>query len=106
MQSLPQDLASCSQSANAALEELTASQNDVATVAEHCKNAFQSSSGDDQTFKSTTEYVTNVLQQVVYHVYNVSLQVSNYMDVQLKEIEKLDLQVRTLSDVRDNHLLL
>jgi len=79
------------------LEELNKSQNDVNAVAEHCKNAFHDGK-DEAAFKETQDYVTQVLQTVVYNIHNVSLQVSNYVDVQFKEIDKLDLQIRTLAD--------
>eukprot|EP01089_Gocevia_fonbrunei_P001006 TRINITY_DN10966_c0_g1_i1.p1 TRINITY_DN10966_c0_g1~~TRINITY_DN10966_c0_g1_i1.p1 ORF type:complete len:173 (+),score=36.18 TRINITY_DN10966_c0_g1_i1:47-565(+) len=95
--SLPADIESCAVDTTASLEELVKTHGQVQQVAEHCRAAFRE--GDqDSAFQETKGYVTDTLQNVVYQIHNVSLQIANFMDVQFKEIDKLDLQIRTLSD--------
>ena len=53
-----------------------------------------------ELFAQTKQYTNDALLNVAYHVHQVSLQLTNYLQVQAAELEKVDLQIKTITDVR------
>jgi len=98
MQAMPSDLSSCSSAVPAALEELLKSHASVQQIAQYCKSAYGEDGDRNAVYEQTKNYTNDALQNVVYHVHNVGLQITNFLEVQTKEIERLDLQIKTLSD--------
>lgn len=95
---MPNDLATCMETIPPALDELAKSQGTVQQIALYCKAAYQEGADVNAVFEQTKNYTNDALQNVVYHVHNVGLQITNFLEVQMKEIEKIDLQVRLLSE--------
>lgn len=111
---LPADLNGCSAAIPAALEEMMTSHNNIGQISQYCKSAYQQvlalhyarayipKSGDvtPELYNQTKQYTNDALLNVAYHVHQVSLQLTNYLQVQTAELEKVDLQIRTITDVR------
>ena len=99
----PQTLAECSITIPNALQELVGNQEKNKQISEYCKNAFEQ---DDKNtvFHQTKIYALDSLLNVAYNVYKMGNQIKNYLDLQDKELEKLSLQVKSLSmRVNKNH---
>jgi hypothetical protein len=74
---MPSDLATCMETIPPALDELAKSQGTVQQIALYCKAAYQEGSDVNAVFEQTKNYTNDALQNVVYHVHNVGLQVRN-----------------------------
>jgi hypothetical protein len=75
---MPNDLATCMETIPPALDELAKSQGTVQQIALYCKAAYQEGSDVNAVFEQTKNYTNDALQNVVYHVHNVGLQVPTH----------------------------
>ncbi len=48
----------------------------------------------------TKQYANDALLNVAYHVHQLSVHLTNYLQVQATELEKIDQKIRICSDVR------
>lgn len=83
----------------AAIEELSKNQDTIKQIAEFCRDAYQGDK-EAEVFTQTRDYTTNALLNVAYHVQNIATHVTSFVSAQLSEIEKLDSQIRVISEVR------
>ncbi|KAL6045701.1 hypothetical protein QOT17_003177 [Balamuthia mandrillaris] len=95
MEALPLDLTGCAEAVPAALQELANNQQTLSQIFDHCKGTLKDSGSSD--IAQTKKFVSDALENVVYHVHNVGLQIANFLEVQNVEMESLDLRIRSLS---------
>ncbi|KAH3765278.1 component of SCAR regulatory complex [Pelomyxa schiedti] len=81
----------------AALTELNKNQEAIQQIVSFCKTSYTPGC-DAEVFRSSKEYTANVLLNVAYHVQNVATKLTTCMQVQLAALDKLDVQVKTLTD--------
>jgi len=79
-----------------ALEGLNQSHRNIDQIAQYCKNAYSS---EDQAavFGKTQNYVKDALSNVAYHVHSVSINISNFLQMQADEIGKIGIQIHDLA---------
>jgi len=93
------DLSSWSASIPAALEEMNASTVNIQQIAQYCKQSFQQSgSVSSELYGQTKQYTNDALINVAYHIHKVSYTLTNFLQVQQTEIERLELQIKTVAD--------
>jgi hypothetical protein len=80
-----------------ALSELAQSHENIEKIAQYCRNAYTADQSD--AFGKTQTYIRDALSNVAYHVHTVGLHLTNFLQLQVTELDKLDLQIRTLTDV-------
>lgn len=81
-----------------ALSDLLDSNNNIKQIATYCKSAYLS--GDQaKVYDQTREYTKECILNVAYHVQTIGTHISTLLDLQTTEIDKLDIQIRALSDV-------
>jgi hypothetical protein len=88
-----------------ALSELAQSQQNIEQIAQYCKNAYLSDPDQNAVFGKTQVYLKDVLSNVAYHIHTVALHLTGFLQLQTKELDKLDLQIQSLTDV-SNRLLI
>lgn len=82
----------------AALKALLDSHNSIAQIADYCKRAY-TADDPNKIFEQTQKYTKEALANVAYHVHAVSTHMTNLLELQANELEKLDVQLRTITDV-------
>jgi len=82
----------------AALGELSKSNKNINEIAQYCKSAYASDPDPNGIFLKTQGYIKDALVNVAYHISNVGQNLTNFLVLQTKEINKLDLQIRTITD--------
>lgn len=97
---LPGDMRSALQAVPDSLAELQKSSHNVGQIAEYCRQLGQSGANPEEVLRQTRDYVKASLVNVAYHVHAVSLQLTNFLSLQASELEKLDVTVSLLSEVR------
>ena len=84
-----------------ALKDLEKSHRNITQIAEWCKNAYNADP-NPEIFAKTQNYVRDALSNVAYHIHTVGLHLTNFMQLQTAEVDKLDLQLGTLTNVRND----
>jgi len=70
------DLDVADASALSALQELRKTQESLQQVTSYCSSIYATSDKSEELMESTRKYTSDALQNVVYHVHNVGLQVN------------------------------
>jgi hypothetical protein len=79
-----------------ALQELETSQKKIDEAVQHFKKYY---SHDDMLNQNELQkYIKDAISNVTYHVHAVGLHLTNFLQLQSNEIEKLDLQIEALTD--------
>jgi len=78
------------------LNDLMASRKNIDQIAVYCKTAYETDPGT--VFQQTQKYTRDALSNVAYHIHAVGLHLTNFLQLQANEIEKIDLQIQTLTD--------
>eukprot|EP00727_Mastigamoeba_balamuthi_P005210 m51a1_g14688 hypothetical protein (227) ;mRNA; f:98314-99429 len=86
-----------------ALDQLTANKKTIADIAQFCSEAYVPGK-EAEVFGQTKEYTTNALLNVAYHIQNVVARVQDFLQLQSTELDRLDLQVRTINERVRTHL--
>jgi len=81
-----------------ALNDLGGSHKNINQIAEYCKSAYAQDPDPNVVFKTTQNYIKDALANVAYHIQNVGQQLNNFLILQTKEINKIDLQIQTITD--------
>eukprot|EP01111_Echinosteliopsis_oligospora_P004282 TRINITY_DN1684_c0_g1_i1.p1 TRINITY_DN1684_c0_g1~~TRINITY_DN1684_c0_g1_i1.p1 ORF type:complete len:338 (+),score=169.46 TRINITY_DN1684_c0_g1_i1:347-1360(+) len=79
----------------AALAELMKSHENIKQIAAYCKSAYLQ---DPKVYEQTQNYTKDALENVAYHVQTIGTHFVTLLDLQSNEIDKLDIQLRSLSD--------
>jgi len=80
-----------------ALSDLSESHNNIKQIATYCKNAY--SSGDpNKVYEQTQNYTKDALLNVAYHIQTIGSHITSLLELQANEIDKLDIQIRAISD--------
>jgi hypothetical protein len=82
-----------------ALADLNQSHKNIDQIAQYCKNAYATEADQNAVFQKTQAYIKDALSNVAYHIHTVGLHMTGFLQLQAKEIERLDLQLQTLADV-------
>eukprot|EP00013_Stygamoeba_regulata_P021157 CAMPEP_0177656644 /NCGR_PEP_ID=MMETSP0447-20121125/15694_1 /TAXON_ID=0 /ORGANISM="Stygamoeba regulata, Strain BSH-02190019" /LENGTH=202 /DNA_ID=CAMNT_0019160811 /DNA_START=97 /DNA_END=705 /DNA_ORIENTATION=+ len=92
----PSTLAECSAAIPQSLEEVRTSHANVIQISEYCKGAFQ---GENQAdiYEQTKKYTTDALLNVAYHIHNLGVQLTHYLQLQTLELEKLDVRIQSVN---------
>lgn len=99
MEGFGQDIDTCRSQITGALEDMAQSRDTVQKIAEYCRS--DTGSGDDAALmEQARKYTTDTLQNLVYHVHNSGLQLANFLDVETNELNKSEVKIRSLADVR------
>src|SRR5689334_20988607 len=85
------------------IEELIESQQNVEKIYTYCKKQFENE--PDKVFGETKQYVHHALLNAAYHVSEVAAHVTNALQLQVSELEKLDLQIQSITNVSINLLI-
>eukprot|EP00026_Physarum_polycephalum_P014672 Phypoly_transcript_15216.p1 GENE.Phypoly_transcript_15216~~Phypoly_transcript_15216.p1 ORF type:complete len:285 (+),score=63.54 Phypoly_transcript_15216:57-911(+) len=80
-----------------ALSDLLDSNNNIKQIATYCKSAYLSKD-QAQVYDQTREYTKECILNVAYHVQTIGTHISTLLDLQTTEIDKLDIQIRALTD--------
>lgn len=100
------DLHSCINSTiPKALGDLAQSHTNIEQIAAYCRNAYMTEPNQQEVFRKTQAYIRDALSNVAYHIHTVGLHLTNFLQLQANEVDKLDLQLQTLSTVRLFHML-
>lgn len=83
---------------SSALDELNKNQETIQQIVSFCKTSYTPDK-EAEVFKTSKEYTANVLLNVAYHVQNVATKLTSCIQLQTSELERLELQIKTLSDV-------
>jgi hypothetical protein len=51
----------------------------------------------DEVYKTTVKYTTDVVTNIAYHTYNVVTQLTAFLEAQSTAVQQLDLQLQTIS---------
>jgi len=81
-----------------AMEGLQQSHRNIDQIAQYCKNAYASEQDQNGVFLKTQNYVKDALSNVAYHIHAVSLHITNFLQLQANEIDKISLQIQAVSD--------
>eukprot|EP01119_Soliformovum_irregulare_P004609 TRINITY_DN1567_c0_g1_i1.p1 TRINITY_DN1567_c0_g1~~TRINITY_DN1567_c0_g1_i1.p1 ORF type:complete len:230 (-),score=56.05 TRINITY_DN1567_c0_g1_i1:195-884(-) len=81
----------------ASLNDLQQSHVNITKIADYCRQVY-ASDPSDQSFAGTQGYIKDALSNVAYHIHSVGLHLTNFLQLQAKELDKLDLQIQTVSD--------
>ncbi|PRP74035.1 hypothetical protein PROFUN_16411, partial [Planoprotostelium fungivorum] len=76
-----------------ALADLNQSYSHIEQIAQYCKKIAAS-----EVFQKTQAYIPQALSNAAYHVHTVGLHLTNFLQLQANEIDKLELQLQVLSD--------
>eukprot|EP01117_Protostelium_nocturnum_P019332 TRINITY_DN835_c0_g1_i1.p1 TRINITY_DN835_c0_g1~~TRINITY_DN835_c0_g1_i1.p1 ORF type:complete len:309 (-),score=111.58 TRINITY_DN835_c0_g1_i1:773-1699(-) len=99
MAQLGEDIHSCVQKAiPEALASLTQSHSNIEKIAQYCKTIAGSDPDPVAVFQKTQQYIPQALSNAAYHIHTVGLQLTNFLQLQANEIDKLDLQLQVLAD--------
>jgi len=79
-----------------ALANLQQSQRNIEQIAQYCRNAYSNENEQGAVFQKTQSYIKDALSNVAYHIHTVGLHLTNFLQLQVNEIDKLDLQIQTL----------
>jgi hypothetical protein len=82
-----------------ALSDLLDSNNNIKQIATYCKSAYLTPGEQPKVYDQTREYTKECILNVAYHVQTIGTHISTLLDLQATEIDKLDIQIRALSDV-------
>ncbi len=82
-----------------ALANLQQSQKNIEQIALYCKTAYANENEQPAVFQKTQMYLKDALSNVAYHIHTVGLHLTNFLQLQVNEIDKLDLQIQTLKSV-------
>ena len=98
-------LETCADQIPPALQELMTIHDNMLQIAKYCKDAYAT---EDQAtvFGQTKQYTNDALLNVAYHVHKVSLHLTQYLELQSRELEQLDVRVHHLNNVRVESLCL
>eukprot|EP01104_Vermistella_antarctica_P007609 TRINITY_DN1865_c2_g2_i1.p1 TRINITY_DN1865_c2_g2~~TRINITY_DN1865_c2_g2_i1.p1 ORF type:complete len:258 (+),score=41.39 TRINITY_DN1865_c2_g2_i1:55-774(+) len=90
-------LETCADQIPPALQELMTSHDNMLQIAKYCKDAYAT---EDQAtvFGQTKQYTNDALLNVAYHVHKVSLHLTQYLELQSRELEQLDVRVHHLNN--------
>ncbi len=88
-----------------ALQDLLESNNNIKQIATYCKSAYLSPGDQAKVYDQTREYTKECILNVAYHVQTIGTHISSLLDLQTNEIDKLDIQIRALSDVCTKKIL-
>eukprot|EP01098_Paradermamoeba_levis_P010929 TRINITY_DN4619_c0_g1_i1.p1 TRINITY_DN4619_c0_g1~~TRINITY_DN4619_c0_g1_i1.p1 ORF type:complete len:179 (+),score=50.76 TRINITY_DN4619_c0_g1_i1:91-627(+) len=93
---LPNDLVGCNNAISVALGDLIKTNNDITQVSAYCKQGpFKP--GNEEAFKETEQFTTNSLLNVAYQIHRVGLHLTNFLEIQSLELEKVDLMIKHLA---------
>jgi len=92
------DLNSLNSSMPKYLADLAQSSKNIEQIAAYCKGAYTQDSTKGDSFLKTQQYIKDALSNVAYHVHTVGLNLTNFLQAQANEIDKLDLQMQVVSD--------
>jgi len=92
------DLNSMSAAMPKYLADLAQSSKNIEQIALYCKNAYQQENTKAETFQKTQQYIKDALSNVAYHVHTVGLNLTNFLQAQANELDKIDLQMQVVSD--------
>jgi len=81
----------------ASIEALLASHSNALQISTYCKKAFEAE--PEKVYGETRQYTHHALLNAAYHVHEVALQITNFVQLQTNELEKLDLQIRSMTTV-------
>jgi len=80
-----------------ALSDLQESHNNIKQIATYCKSAY--TSGDpNKVYEQTQNYTKDALLNVAYHIQTIGTHITSLLELQASEIDKLDIQIRAISD--------
>jgi hypothetical protein len=94
----PSTLEECSATIPQSLEEVRTSHANVIQISEYCKGAFQ---GGNQVeiYEQTKKYTTDALLNVAYHIHNLGIQLTHYLQLQSLQLEILDVRIQSVNTV-------
>ena len=95
----PKDLASCQAALPQVLADLQQSSTNVTKIAEYCRATYASSPDALATYANTQNYIKDSLSNVSYHIHTMGIHLTNFLQLQSFEMDKLDLQVQALTEV-------
>ena len=81
-----------------AITELGKSNANITQIANYCKQAYVQED-PNAVFGRTQAYMKDALANVAYHINNVSQLLNNCLLQQTKEIDKLDIQIQSITEV-------
>jgi len=81
-----------------ALNELNQTHSNLDKITQYCKSAYSQEPDQNAVFQKTQNYIKDALSRVAYDIHTVGLHLTNFLQLQANEIEKLDLQIQTLTD--------
>jgi hypothetical protein len=81
-----------------ALAELKKSHSNINQIAVYCKSSYANDPDPNSVYIKTQNYIKDALANVAYHIQNVGQQVNNFLLLQSKEIQKIDIQVQSVTD--------
>lgn len=99
MATIPTDMNSSMRAVPDALAELLKSSQNIQQISDYCKQLGQAQVPVEEKVRQTADYVKASLVNVSYHVHAVSLQLTNFLQLQANEIEKIDLSLRMITEV-------
>eukprot|EP01114_Cavostelium_apophysatum_P006565 TRINITY_DN1793_c0_g1_i1.p1 TRINITY_DN1793_c0_g1~~TRINITY_DN1793_c0_g1_i1.p1 ORF type:complete len:292 (-),score=70.94 TRINITY_DN1793_c0_g1_i1:47-892(-) len=79
-------------------EDLLQSSKNIEQIALYCKAAYETESDKHGVVQKTQNYIKDALSNVAYHIHTMGLTVTNLLQSQANEIERLDLQIQALGD--------
>jgi hypothetical protein len=80
-----------------ALKSVQDSKETMDKIVAFCLN--QSKADYEQLFKQTQEYTKEAITNIAYHTHTVGTHLTNFLKLQLCELENLELQINTLAQV-------
>lgn len=82
-----------------ALADLNQSHVNIEQIAQYCKSVYSQPEQDKTAvFLKTQTYLKDALSNVAYHIHTVGLHFTNFLQMQANEIDRLDLQLKTIGD--------
>eukprot|EP01095_Lingulamoeba_sp_RSL-Kostka_P001232 TRINITY_DN1175_c0_g1_i1.p1 TRINITY_DN1175_c0_g1~~TRINITY_DN1175_c0_g1_i1.p1 ORF type:complete len:277 (+),score=117.05 TRINITY_DN1175_c0_g1_i1:58-888(+) len=95
LEDLPKDPEICYQNMQPILEDINNSSNSLGDIINYCSNSYDSNK--QEVFSQTQQYAGDAILNIAYHVHRGAVEIHNYLDVQLKELDKIDIKLKNLT---------
>eukprot|EP01133_Synstelium_polycarpum_P000416 gene416-493_t len=69
----------------------------MAQISTYCKSAYGSGGDPNQVYEQTQSYAKNALLNVAYHIQTIGTHLTTLLQLQAKEVDKIDIQVKCLT---------